>query len=70
MRYTVYGDYGYVDETVLFESNSRDEAVRWAERYVRRGDTGGYGVIEVASFAEDGEYLTHWVFQAQDENIG
>jgi len=70
MHYTVYGDYGYISETVLFVSTSRNEAVRWAERYVRHGDTGGYGVIEVASFATDGEYLPHWVFQAEDENIG
>jgi len=66
MDYNVYGDYGYVTEQVLFESNSRNEAIRWAKNYTRR-DLGGYAVIEVASFAKCGEYITHWAIQAEEE---
>ncbi len=67
--YGVYGDYGYVTENLLFESNSVNEAIAWAENYTRFGDMGGYSVIEVAWFAKDGTYETTWTRNAEDENL-
>jgi hypothetical protein len=66
MKYIVYGDYGYVNEQELYSCNSRDQAVVWAKKYCRR-DTGGYNVIEVAYFANDGEYVPVWQFEAEEE---
>ena len=60
MQYQVYGNYGYLGENLLFESNSLDHAIRWATRYVRWGDFGGYSLIDVANFTEDGEFISHW----------
>ena len=58
--YGVFGDYGYVSECLLFETDSVNEAIGWAERYTKFGDFGGYSVIEVARFAKDGIYETAW----------
>ena len=62
----VYGDYGYTSECELYSHKSRDFAQRWAEGYTRSGDMGGYDVIEVAYFAEDGEYVVVWRMDAED----
>ena len=64
----VYGDYGYDTECELYSHKSRDYAQRWAEGYTRR-DTGGYNVIEVAYFADDGEYVTVWRCDAEDPEL-
>ena len=66
--YTVYGDYGYTDETELFTSTSEQEAIDWAKNYVRDGDTGGYMVIEVAYHATTGEYQTVYTYQKSDSD--
>jgi hypothetical protein len=66
MTYFIYGDYGYTSETLLEEFETRSEAVRWAEGYVESGDFGGYSVIEVATFADDGEYVVEKVYRAED----
>ena len=55
--YYVYGDYGYTSECELYETNSLSEAKRFVDKYTRAGDLGGYNVIEVAWFADDGEYI-------------
>lgn len=60
MMFKVYGDYGYVSETLLFETASLSEAVQWAKNYTRF-DMGGFNVVEVARFLDDGEYTTEWV---------
>jgi hypothetical protein len=57
MKYQVFGDYGYTSECLLWEGDSEGEAVRWADGYTRHGDLGGYGLIEVARFADDGEFV-------------
>jgi hypothetical protein len=59
----VYGDYGYLSEELLEEFSQLAEALRWVSEYIRGGDFGGYDVIEVASFADDGEYITHTTFR-------
>lgn len=59
MEYTVFGDYGYTTQTELHTTNNLKAAIRWAEAYCRR-DSGGYSIIEVAWFADDGEYITEW----------
>lgn len=64
--YYVYGDYGYVSECELYETNSLQEARTFARRYTRWGDFGGYNVIEVAWFADDGEYVTELRIEADD----
>ena len=57
MTYTVYGDYGYANETVLHTSTSRLDAIEWAKEYAE-WDNDEYEVIEVGYHAEDGEYVT------------
>lgn len=64
--YKIYGDYGYTTETLLEEFDSQNEAVRWAKDYAESGDFGGYTMIEVAYFAESGEYETVIRFDAED----
>ena len=65
-KYKIYGDYGYTTETLLEEFNTRSEAIRWAERYAESGDFGGYTCIEVAYFADNGEYIVERSYQAED----
>jgi hypothetical protein len=65
-KFKIYGDYGYTTETLLEEFDTRSEAVRWAERYVESGDFGGYTMIEIAWFAEDGEYVVEHRYDADD----
>jgi hypothetical protein len=57
--YYVYGDYGYSSENCLAEFDTLAQAKLWFDKYTRNGDLGGYDVLEVASFADDGEYLVH-----------
>lgn len=64
--YYVYGDYGYNSEQELYETQSLTEALDWARRYTRWGDMGGYNCIEVAWFADDGEYITELVIRADE----
>ena len=65
--YGVYGNYGYATEELLFESNSVNAAIDWAQGYTSQGDMGGYSVIEVAFFGADGTYETTW--KLEDEGI-
>ena len=65
--FQIYGDYGYASEQLLEEFDTQKEAVSWAKGYTKWGDLGGYDQIEVASFASDGEYLSHWKL-AKDED--
>jgi hypothetical protein len=58
-KYFAFGDYGFDSEYELADFGSIDEGRRWLKRYTRGGDLGGYSVIEVASFADDGEYIVH-----------
>jgi len=63
--YYVYGDYGYASENELHSQPSAEYAKQWAEGYTRH-DMGGYDVIEVAYFDEDGEYRVLWRMDAED----
>lgn len=64
-KYKVYGDYGYVSECLLHETDVRSEAIAWADRYVRGGDFGGYNIIEVAYFDNE-EYVTIQLYRQED----
>ncbi len=55
--YGVFGDRGYVTEELLFESNSVNEAIEFAEGYTKTGNMGGYNIIEVA-FDLNGSMVT------------
>lgn len=68
-KFKVYGDYGYVSECELFESDSQNEAVRWATQYTKDGDFGGYNIIEVAFFYPNGEYETVLTMNANGATI-
>jgi hypothetical protein len=65
-KFKIYGDYGYTTETLLEEFDTRSEAIRWAEAYAESGDFGGYTCIEVAWFAESGEYVVERGYDAED----
>jgi len=62
--YKIYGDYGFVTETLLAEFELLSEAIRWAEAYTK-DDLGGYDRIEVARHAADGEYVTERSWHAE-----
>jgi len=62
----VFGDYGYQSQCELYSHKNREYAERWAEGYTRNGDLGGYSVIEVAYFKDDGEYQTVWTLYAEE----
>ena len=64
--YKIYGDYGYTTETLLEQFDDRVAALRWADDYVRSGDFGGYTMIEVAYFADTGEYVVIDRHHAED----
>lgn len=66
-EYTVFGDYGYTTETELYTTTSLTAATRWAERYCESDDMGGFDVVEVAWFADDGEYVTEWKKESEEE---
>ena len=67
--YGVFADYGYVTETILFETDSVNQAINWAERYTQFGDFGGWAVIEVGWFDAKGVYQTAWSKHDQNENL-
>jgi hypothetical protein len=63
----IYGDYGYESECLLHECDTRQEGIRWLNGYTRSNDDGGgYKVIEVAEFAEDGEYIAFASWTSED----
>lgn len=69
MKYKVYGDYGYTTETLLEEFETRNEAIDWALGYTSY-DMGGFMMVEVAYFADDGEYVPLWTATAEDDLDG
>jgi len=64
--FKVYGDYGYITETLLEEFDDFDSAVRWVEGYTKGGDFGGHMIIEVAQFADD-EFVPLMRWDAEGE---
>lgn len=55
-EYKVYLDYGYQSEQLLFGSDDKQEAVRWAkENHVDELRNSDADVLEVLSFADSGE---------------
>ena len=66
--YKIYGDYGYIAETLLEQFNDFGDAVHWVEGYIQDGDFGGYDVIEIATFADDGEYVVERRWDAELED--
>ena len=65
--YQIFGDYGYISETLLEEFDSLDEAIRWVDGYTEDGDLGGYDRIEVCTFADDGELIVHYEVEENPE---
>lgn len=63
--YRIYGDYGYISETLLEQFDSYAEAVQWTDRYTQSGDFGGYSIIEIATFAGD-EYTVERRYDADE----
>lgn len=70
-KYRVWGDYGYVSETLLEEFQTAEEGIRWVNGYVASGDFGGYNIIEVAYIdARTGEYcVVHRVDAPSEEML-
>lgn len=65
-RFKVYGDYGLESQQLLEDFDLRSDAIRFAEGYCRR-DLGGYSAVEVASFTDEGEIITHWIKRDDEE---
>jgi len=53
----VYGDYGLESQCELYAGNTRAESERWAQGYTRQGNFGGYSIITVGYFLENGEFV-------------
>lgn len=65
--FAVYGDYGYTNqETLAADFHDLIDAVDWAQEYFQQHGFNGFNVIEVASFADDSEYLTFWSVSDRD----
>ena len=67
MKYKVFGDYGWKDEAALFEAEDLSSAISFAKNYTRHGDFGGYRIIEVIWFREDGELVNELELAAPQE---
>jgi hypothetical protein len=65
-KFEIYGDYALNSECLLEEFDTYAEAERFVDGYVHRGDCGGYETIEIMSFAEDGEAITHYIIGQSD----
>jgi hypothetical protein len=65
-KFKIYGDYGYRSESLLEEFDLRSEAERWVEKWCGDGDFAGHEQIEIAFFAEDGEYVSVKTYRAED----
>lgn len=66
-KFKIYGDYGYTSECLLEEFEDRSQALRWCDRYINSaGDFGGYSMIEIARFADDGEYIVVMKYRRED----
>lgn len=64
--YTVWGDYGYTNETAILETTDFERAIDVARDYSRELD-GDFDVIEVATHGESGEYIVFWREDVRDE---
>ena len=62
----IYGDYATTDETLLAEFDLLSDAIRWVDGYIQDG-FGGYNRIEVISYAADGEAVTWYDVQPEEE---
>lgn len=65
--YYVFGDYGYNSEKLLLETTDLKEAKKFVnEEYRDEEDMGGFNVVEVIWFMEDGEMVTEDILRAED----
>jgi hypothetical protein len=65
----VYGDYGYASQCELEVFDSVDRARQWIDGYTKFGDMGGYDVIEVIHFTDDGELIVEYRIDAEDMEL-
>lgn len=66
MTYHVYRDYGYTDEVLLGSFEDLEEAVAFANEEAEVTHPDDYMMIEVISFAEDGEHFPQRAFYSVD----
>ena len=64
-KYQVYGDYGYGNETLLGNFDDLEDAIKWATTNYDESMT-EYRIVEVARFAEDGEYICVYAIHQDD----
>ena len=65
--YKVYINYGYMSEELLAECDTIRQAVNSMNDFVQEWGQCHYERIEVMSFADDGEAITHAALAAQKE---
>lgn len=58
-RFQIYGDYGLASQQLLEDFALLSDAKHWFDGYTRR-DLGGYISVEVVSFLDSGEVVTHY----------
>ena len=66
MKFQVYGNHSYPDETLLYESNLYQHAERWAQNYTHRG-LGGWECVDVVSYDAAGNCCLHWGIGAEEQ---
>jgi len=68
MRYQIYGDYGYINETLLYETDRLSEAQHWFDGYTADETLGGYDIVELSRFSTvDGEFISIQRTEAAEE---
>lgn len=62
--YYVFADYGYASQEELFKGTDKAKAIKFAENKAVKAH--GHQIIEVAWFADTGEYITIWTWRRGD----
>ena len=65
--FKLYINYGYMSEELVAECDTVRQAVNRMNDYVQEWGQLAYERIEVISFADDGEAITHAALAAQKE---
>ena len=65
-EYIVFGDYGYTTEKEMYATNSLNTAIQWAKQFAKKEQANKFSKIEVAWFADDGEFVTEWSHQVEE----
>lgn len=61
--YFLYVDYGYVTERLIWQGNSLTVGIQKFNAEKRASEKGDFDVLDLARFADDGEFITEKTFR-------